>query len=106
VGYLEKFRHYREVGNYIKTLDPKGSLKVYELGYFHHNLPFYADRKVIRNKMPEGQAVVIFKLGAYQSCQPMKVWKLYTSSESRFLVFLLDTKRGKRFDNFGICIYN
>lgn len=105
-GYLEKFRHYREVGNYIKILDPKGVRKVYELGYFHHNLPFYADRKVIRNKMPEGQAVVIFKLGAYQGCQPIKVWKLYTSSESRLVAFLLDTKRGKRFDNFGICIYN
>lgn len=105
VEYLEKFRHYREVGNYIKALDPKGGLKVYELGYFHHNLPFYADRKVLRDEKPEKPSIVLFKMGSFNDCKPLQVWKLYTSSESRFLVFLLDTKRRKRFEDFGICVY-
>ncbi|SNZ11490.1 ArnT family glycosyltransferase [Hydrogenobacter hydrogenophilus] len=106
VEYLEKFRHYREVGNYIKALDPKGSLKVYELGYFHHNLPFYTDRKVLKDKKPDGSSIVIFRMGSFDDCKPLRVWKLYTSSESRLLVFLLDTKRGKRFEDFGVCVYN
>lgn len=106
LNYIEGFRHYKEVGNFIKNLDPGNTLKTYQVGYFHHNLPFYADRTIIRDKHPEKPSIVIFKMGSFEGCKPTKVWKLYTSSESRFITFLLDTKRGKRLEEFGVCLYN
>lgn len=104
--YLESFRHYRDLGNFIKTLDPTNSLKTYEVGYFHHSLPFYADRIIIKDKIPEKKSLVIFNLRSFNGCKPVKIWELYTSSESRFVTFLFDTKSKKRFERFGVCIYN
>lgn len=104
--FVENYRPYDEIGKFVKSLDPQGKLKTYEIGHFHHNLPFYADRVIIRDKKPseiEAPAIVLFKVGSFE-CKPLKEWKLYTSSESRFFKLLLDVKRGKRFEDFGVCI--
>ena len=106
--YVENYRPYDEIGNFIKSLDPKGNLKTYEIGYFHHNLPFYASRVIIRGKKPEEveyPSLILFRIGSME-CNSIKKWRLYTSSESRFFKFLLDIKRNKRFDEFGVCIKN
>ncbi|WP_461828735.1 ArnT family glycosyltransferase [Aquifex sp.] len=103
--FVEQFRPYDEIGRFIKSLDPQGNLRTYEVWHFHHNLPFYADRVIIRNKKPsevKPPAIVLFKEGS-MNCEPLKGWKLYTSSESRFFKFLMDIKRGKRFARFGLC---
>ncbi len=102
--FVEKYRPYKEVGEYIKSL---GNLKTYEIGYFHHNLPFYADRVIIRKaKRVEKPAIVIYRRNSFKGCEPLKSWKLYISSESRFFKFLMDIKRGKRFDEFKVCVFD
>lgn len=104
--FIEKYRPYEELGSFVKSIDPKGALRTYEIGYFHHNLPFYADRVIIRNKKPsdvKSPAIVIFKEGSI-NCRSIKEWRLYTASESRFFKFLMDIKRDKRFYNFKLCV--
>ncbi len=103
--FVERYRPYDEIGRFIKSLDPEGKLRTYEVGHFHHNLPFYADRVIIRNKKPseiKPPAIVLFKEQS-MNCKPIREWKLYISSESRFFKFLMDINRGKRFANFGLC---
>jgi len=102
---VENHRQYREVGNYIKSLDPSNAMKTYQVGHFTHSLPFYADRRIIRNQEPQKGSVVVYKDGSFGECIPLKTFKLYTASESRFLKFLLDTKKGKNFHDFHVCIY-
>jgi 4-amino-4-deoxy-L-arabinose transferase and related glycosyltransferases of PMT family len=103
--YLEGHRHYRELGSFIRELDPKGELKTYQVGYFNHNLPFYAKRKVIRDQTPEKDSIVVFELGSFDRCAPLKTFELYKGSESRLFKFMLDTKRNKNFSQFGVCLY-
>jgi len=103
--FVENYRPYREVGAKIKELDPQGKLRTYEIGFFHHNLPFYGDRVIVRKKKPEkveSPAIVLVRKKVYD-CKPIATWKLYTSSESRFFKFLMDIKRNKRFDEFKLC---
>ncbi len=103
---VEEYRTYREIGKTVKELDPKGELPTYELGAFHHNLPFYADRRIIRNRLPsqiEPPAVVLLKKGLME-CKPIRRWKLYKGSESRFFKFLRDIKRNRNFYDFELCI--
>jgi 4-amino-4-deoxy-L-arabinose transferase-like glycosyltransferase len=103
--YLEGHRHYRELGSLIMGLDPKGELKTYQVGHFNHNLPFYAKRKIIRDQAPEKGSIVIFELGSFDRCAPLKTFELYKGSESRLFKFMLDTKRKKNFSQFGVCLY-
>ncbi|NPA32549.1 MAG: glycosyltransferase family 39 protein [Aquificae bacterium] len=101
--FVEEKRPYREVGARIKAEDPKALLRTYEIGHFHHNLPFYAERVIIRNaKEPKPPALVLAKEGSLK-CEPVESWELYTGSESRFFRFLLDIKRNKRFYKFNLC---
>ncbi|ADC90141.1 glycosyl transferase family 39 [Thermocrinis albus DSM 14484] len=104
--WLETYRPYRDLGSYIKHLDPAGKLPVYELTYFHHNLPFYAERNIIRNKMPVKGSIVIYPLSGGFVCSPSRTFVMYTGSESRLLRYILDAKKGKRFETFGVCVYN
>ncbi len=101
---VEDYRPYRELGEYIKSLDPEGKLKTYQVGHFSHSLPFYAKRPIIRNRKPEGKAIVIYQKGSLQDCPPIKTFRLYTGSESRFFKFLMDARSGKRFEDFYVCI--
>ena len=57
-------------------------------------------------KRVEKPAIVIYRRNSFKGCEPLKSWKLYTSSESRFFKFLMDIKRGKRFDEFKVCVFD
>ncbi|WP_448587288.1 ArnT family glycosyltransferase [Thermocrinis sp.] len=103
--YLENFRPYRELGNLVKELDPKREYKTYQVGHFHHNLPFYAERKIIKDKTPEKNSLVIFEMGSFEGCEPIKKFYMYKGSESRLFKFLTDAKRNKNFSEFGVCLY-
>jgi len=102
--FVEKYRPYKEVITELKSRF--ADKKFLCLGYFYKNFPFYWRGKVyvlrseeeLKNFKPE--EVLLF------SPKPLKGWKivkrveLYTGSESRFLVFLKDIKRHKRFREF------
>ena len=102
---LEHYRPYREIGNYINQLDPNKTMKVYQVGHFNHSLPFYARREVVRNQEPQKGSIVLYKEGSFSGCKVLKTYKLYVGSESRFFRFLMDTKKGKRFETFHLCLY-
>ncbi len=103
--YLETFRQTKSLGKFIIELDPKGEYKTYQIGHFHHSLPFYAERKILRNAMPEKNSLVIFEIGKFDGCEPIRRFYLYKGSESRLFKFLMDSKRGKNFSEFGVCFY-
>ncbi|MFN7064588.1 MAG: ArnT family glycosyltransferase, partial [Aquificaceae bacterium] len=102
---IEKGRKIRELGKFIKELDPKATLPTYEAGHFHHSLPFYTERKIIRDKEPQSGSLVVFRLGTFEGCQPIRTFSLYMGSESRLFKFLMDAKRGRNFQEFGLCLY-
>jgi len=106
--FAETKRPYREVGKAVISADPYGRLPFYELPYFHHNLPFYARRVVIRNAKKEElkRPSLVLSPEGFLSCgKVLGRWELYTRSESRFFKFLLDVKRGKNFKEFTLCLY-
>ncbi len=102
---LESRRHVRELGHFIRELDPAGAKPTYEVGHFHHSLPFYAERRIIRDRQPEPGSLLVFKLGSFEGCEPIRTFRLYTGSESRLFRFLMDARKGKRFEDFGVCLY-
>lgn len=102
---LEEKRKAKELGEFIKLLDPKSSMLVYEVGHFHHSLPFYAERRIIRDKEPQKGSIVVYKSGTFEKCQPIKSFRLYTGSESRLFKLLMDARKGKNFEDFFVCIY-
>lgn len=61
---------HRELGSFIMGLDPRGGLKIHQVGHFNHNLPFYAKRKIIRDQAPEKGSIVIFELGSLDGVHP------------------------------------
>lgn len=104
---VEKHRPYREIGNKIREIDPEGRYRTYEVGAYHHNLPFYADRVVIKDARPEElktPAIALIKEGLI-NCKSSGDWELYRGSESRFFRFLSDIKKGRNFDKFRLCIF-
>lgn len=103
--YLEGIRNVNKLGEFIKELDPNRSIPTYQIGHFHHSLPFYADRRIIRGDVPQKGAIVIFASGSFDRCEPIKTFRLYTGSEARLFRFLMDTKRGRGFVDFGVCLY-
>ncbi|MDQ7039189.1 MAG: glycosyltransferase family 39 protein [Aquificota bacterium] len=56
---VEEKRPYRDIGEEIKRIDPRRELKTYEIGKFHENLPFYADRVILRREPSEGPAILL-----------------------------------------------
>ncbi|MCX7990232.1 MAG: glycosyltransferase family 39 protein [Aquificaceae bacterium] len=103
--YLEGSRGVKELGKFIKSLDPESLKPTYQLGHFHHSLPFYSGRRIIRGGEPQRGALVVFRLGYFGGCEPVKTFRLYTGSESRLFKFLMDARRGKNFADFGVCLY-
>ncbi len=104
--FVEEYRPYREVGRAVKKADPAAELRTYELFHFHHNLPFYAERRIIRNRKPskvQPPALVLAPKGLYPCREVLGSWRLYTRSESRFFKFLMDVKRNKNFREFVLC---
>lgn len=102
---LEEKRKVKDLGEYIKELDANNLKPTYEVGHFHHSLPFYAERRIIRNKDPQENSIVIFKLGSFEECTPIRTFRLYTGSESRLFKFLMDARRDRNFADFGVCLY-
>jgi len=103
--YLETFRKTKNLGEFLKELDPKREYQTYQVGHFHHSLPFYAERKIIRDQTPEKNSLVIFEIGKFDGCEPVKKFYLYKGSESRLFKFLMDSKKNKNFSEFGVCLY-
>ncbi|WP_457600317.1 ArnT family glycosyltransferase [Hydrogenivirga sp.] len=104
---VERHRPYRDIGAKIREIDPSGEMRTYEVGAFHYNLPFYADRVVVRNAKPgdiKAPAIALVRENLID-CEALGVWKLYRGSESRFFKFLTDIKRGRRFHDFKLCIF-
>ena len=105
---VEEHRPYRNIGKKISEIDPSGEMRTYEVGAFHYNLPFYADRVILRNAPPESikpPALVLVRENLIE-CKGVHSWKLYKGSESKFFKFLRDIKRGKNFHDFKLCIFN
>ena len=104
--FVEDKRPYREIGEKLREIDPQAKLRTYELGAFHHSLPFYADRIVIKNVKPQnvGAPSLVLVKDELLDCSAIARWKLYRGSESRFFKFLSDIKRDKNFDDFKLCI--
>ncbi|MFZ8863172.1 MAG: hypothetical protein ACO2PP_22065 [Thermocrinis sp.] len=75
------------------------------------NEAFFADasrcmlRNIIMDQAPEKGSIVVFELGSFNRCTPLKTFELYKGSESRLFKFMLDTKRKKNFSQFGVCLY-
>ncbi len=104
---VDRYRPYRDIGLRIREIDPSGEFRTYELGAFHHNLPFYADRVIVRNVPPDKiktPAIALVR-DELTGCKPIGRWKLYRGSESRFFSFLVDIKKGRRFEDFKLCIF-
>ncbi len=104
---VEKHRPYRDIGEFVRSIDPEGKIPTYEIGAFHHNLPFYADRVIIRNAKPgdiSGKAIVLVREGVME-CGALREWKVYRGSESRFFRFLTDIKKGRNFYDLKLCIF-
>ncbi len=102
---LENKRHVRELGHFIRELDPTGAKPTYEVGHFHHSLPFYSERRIIRDSQPERGSVVVFRLNSFDGCEPVRTFRLYTGSESRLFKFIMDARKDKNFADFGVCLY-
>ncbi len=103
---VENFRPYRDIGEAIRSIDPSGRMRTYEIGAFHHNLPFYADRVIIRNAgLEDVSPPALVLLREERNCEEVGRWRLYRGSESRFFRFLMDIKRGRNFHDFKLCIF-
>jgi len=106
--HLEAYRPYREIGERIREVDPRREMKTYEIPAFHYNLPFYADRVVIRGARLEdvkGKALLLIRSDLVD-CRPLGEWKLYRGSESRFFKFLMHIRKGENFERFRLCIFD
>ena len=100
---VEKHRPYRDIGETVKKIDP--SLKFYEVGAFHYNLPFYSGRVVYRASSAEkikGPVLLLVREDLH-NCKPLKSWRIYKGSESKFIKFLRDIKRKRNFYTFKLC---
>ena len=101
---VEKHRPYREIGEAVRKTDP--SIKFYEMGAFHYNLPFYSDRVVHKAHSPssiKGPALLLVREDLY-NCKPLGSWRIYKGSESKFIKFLRDIKRNRNFYTFKLCL--
>ncbi|SNR67360.1 ArnT family glycosyltransferase [Desulfurobacterium atlanticum] len=97
---VEKFRPYDEIGKAIKKERIEKNVPLLVESYFWHNLPFYAERKVVRDvsftkiktQLNEGKLLALVKSDDVKRLEDIKIlWKgkLYRrGSESRFAIFL------------------
>ncbi len=97
---VERFRPYDGIGRAVKRANIEKSVPLIVENYFWHNLPFYAERKVIRdvpfveiiNQLNKGRILALVKSNDVKKLGNVKIlWKgkLYRrGSESRFAIFL------------------
>lgn len=105
---VEGFRPYKDIGEAIKKADPQGKLRTYEVGAFHYNLPFYADRpiKVIKDLPNLKDPALVLTKESPADCETIGSWRIYKGSESKFFKFLRDIKRNRNFHTFTLCVLN
>lgn len=105
--YTEKYRPYKEIGQIIDYNVPDRTIPLIVENRFFHNLPFYGKRKVLRDYSSQ-QIVDYVNSHKYTLAlveedtltklnRPQILWQgyLYSSSESRFAVFLQHIKKFK-----------
>jgi len=97
---VEKFRPYDRIGLAISDNVPERHIPLHIEGWFWHNLPFYAKRKVFRDVPPEmivslsekNSVLALVKEKTYREIKDASVlWEGYIykkGSESRFAIFL------------------
>jgi len=101
---VEKYRPYKEVLTELRRELPSYDLAT--VGYYYHNFPFYWKKKVYRLKSWKEvqdlrrEKLVVFSPEEVKGWKTVKRVRLFVGSESRFLVFLKEVKRQKRFKNF------
>jgi hypothetical protein len=101
--YVEKFRPYKEVITELKNRYE--GYKLVCLNSFYKDFPFYWKGKVYKVqsleevKRLQGK-VLLFAPKPIKGWKVVKSVKLYTGSESRFVKFLKDIKKQKRFKTF------
>ncbi len=105
--FVERYRPYKPLFAELNAKYPQGEYKLVCLGSFFKNFPFYRGEIVPVVKNLKGlEGLRITKKVLLFSEKPLKGWKvvksvrLYTGSESRFLVMLKDIKKHKRFKEF------
>lgn len=102
---IEPYRPYKNMGNVIKRYE---NAPVYYQGYFIHQLPFYADTDILPYKDQKNGLLIT----PNRCLTPLWQGYVYTGSESRFLVFLMDIQRFKHhkkhsnFEKYYICKLN
>lgn len=106
--YVEKYRPYREIGSLVDMNVPDRSIPLIIENRFIHNLPFYAKRKVLRdfssqqilNYVDSNRfTIALVEEDTLEKLKnPSILWQgyIYTSSESRFTVFLNHINRFKQ----------
>jgi len=101
--FVEKYRPYKEVLTELKKRYE--DYKLVCLNSFYKDFPFYWRGKVYKIQSLEGIEKIPGKVLLF-SPKPSEGWKivkrveLYTGSESRFLKFLKDIEKHKRFKSF------
>ncbi len=105
---VEKYRPYKEILSELKKEYPDHTLAT--VGFYYHNFPFYWKGKVYRLRSWEEFEKLNLKKALVFTPNPPKGWKvvkkvrLFTGSESRFIVFLRDLKEQKRFREFYFAV--
>jgi len=98
---LEDYRPYREMGMAAIQADESRQVPVYMEGRILHNLPFYAERRMIRDASLEdlialqksgGQGLALVTAETFAALgSPEPLWEGYVyekTSESRFAIFV------------------
>ncbi|NPA53071.1 MAG: hypothetical protein GXO21_00205 [Aquificae bacterium] len=110
---VEKFRPYDKIGQVINDNVPEKDIPLIVEGYFWHNLPFYAKRKVLRDypiqkiieySKEKPLLALVTREGLQKINNPEILWtgRLYRKgSESRFAVFLKYIRKALRGDYSG-----
>ncbi|RTZ58839.1 MAG: hypothetical protein DSZ31_04980 [Gammaproteobacteria bacterium] len=99
--FVEKYRPYKEVITSLKEQFP--NKKLVTAGVFYKDFPFYWRGKVYTKEALSSfkpSEVLLFSPTPLKGWKVVKEVKLYTGSESRFVVFLRDIKKRKRFKRF------
>jgi 4-amino-4-deoxy-L-arabinose transferase-like glycosyltransferase len=115
---LEDYRPYREMGNAAIQADESRELPVYMEGRILHNLPFYAERRMIRDARLEdlldlqqsgGQGLALVTAETFAALgSPEALWEGYVyekTSESRFAIFVRAWLKAKAGNNEAFTYY-
>ncbi len=110
---VEKFRPYDKIGRIVKDNVPNKNIPLIVENYFWHNLPFYTERKVLRDYTVEEMVkysknntllALVTDTGKEKFKDAEILWEGYLyrkGSESRFAIFLKYILKAKNGDLSG-----